>query len=72
MAGRDADRHGPARPYVAGLVLFAAGLFVAGLAPSMGVLVAGRFLQGLGAGAVPAVAYVTIGRSLPDVATAPG
>ncbi len=67
VAGRDADRHGPARPYAAGLVLFAAGLVVAGLAPFMWVLVVGRFLQGLGAGAVPAVAYVAIGRSLPDV-----
>jgi MFS family permease len=66
VAGRDADRHGPARPYVTGLVLFSAGLFVAGLAPSMLVLVLGRALQGLGAGAVPAVAYVAIGRSLPD------
>lgn len=63
-AGRDADRHGPARPYIAGLVLFATGLLVAGLAPFMWVLVAGRCLQGLGAGAVPAVAYVAIGRSL--------
>ncbi len=65
VAGRDADRHGPARPYVAGLVLFAAGLVVSGLAPTMAVLVVGRSLQGLGAGAVPAVAYVAIGRSLP-------
>ena len=30
----------------------------------MGVLVAGRVLQGIGAGAVPAVAYASIGRSL--------
>jgi MFS family permease len=67
VAGRDADRHGPARPYMAGLVLFAAGLLVAGLAPFMWVLVAGRCLQGLGAGAVPAVAYVAIGRSLREV-----
>ena len=66
LAGRDADRHGPARPYVAGLVLFASGLVVGGLAPSMWVLVVGRCLQGLGAGAVPAVAYVAIGRSLPE------
>jgi MFS family permease len=64
-AGRDADRHGPARPYIAGLVLFTAGLVVGGLAPFMWVLVLGRCLQGLGAGAVPAVAYVAIGRSLP-------
>jgi MFS family permease len=67
IAGRAADRHGPARPYVAGLVLFSAGLLVAGLAPFMWVLVAGRCLQGLGAGAVPAVAYVAIGRSLREV-----
>ena len=65
-AGREADRRGPAQPYIAGLVLFAAGLLVGGLAPSMPVLVAGRALQGLGAGAVPSVGYVAIGRSLPD------
>ena len=65
-AGREADRRGPAVPFVAGVVLFGSGLAVAGLAPSMDVLVAGRVLQGLGAGAVPSVAYVTIGRSLPD------
>ncbi|MGH3274448.1 MAG: MFS transporter [Streptosporangiaceae bacterium] len=65
VAGREADRRGPGLPYVAGLVFFAGGLLVAGLAPSMPVLVAGRALQGLGAGAVPAVAYVAIGRTLP-------
>src|SRR6266568_3117724 len=65
-AGRAADRRGPAIPYVTGIVVFGAGLTVAGLAPSMPVLVAGRVLQGLGAGAVPAVAYAAIGRSLPE------
>jgi MFS family permease len=64
-AGREADRRGPAVPFVAGVLLFGSGLAVAGLAPSMGVLVAGRVLQGVGAGAVPSVAYATIGRSLP-------
>ena len=64
LAGREADRRGPAVPFVAGVTLFGAGLAVAGLAPTMGVLVAGRVLQGLGAGAVPAVAYTSIGRSL--------
>ena len=63
-AGREADRRGPVVPFVAGVVLFTCGLAVAGLAPSMGVLVAGRVLQGLGAGAVPSVAYASIGRSL--------
>src|SRR5580693_348788 len=65
VAGREADRRGPALPFVAGVVLFGSGLAVAGLAPSMGVLVAGRVLQGVGAGAVPSVAYATIGRTLP-------
>jgi MFS family permease len=65
-AGRQADRYGPARPFVGGLVLFGAGLAIAGLAPSMLVLVAGRALQGIGGGAVPAVAYVAIGRTLPE------
>jgi MFS family permease len=63
-AGREADRRGPAVPFVTGVVLFGAGLAVAGLAPSMAVLVAGRVLQGVGAGAVPAIAYASIGRSL--------
>src|SRR3954466_180181 len=39
--GRAADRQGPAAPYATGLVLFASGLVVGGLAPSMPVLVAG-------------------------------
>ncbi len=65
-AGRAADRRGPALPYVTGIIIFGAGLTIAGLAPSMPVLVAGRALQGFGAGAVPAVAYVAIGRSLPE------
>jgi MFS family permease len=64
-AGREADRRGPVIPFLAGLVLFGAGLAVAGLAPDMPVLVAGRVLQGIGAGAVPAIAYVSIGRGLP-------
>jgi MFS family permease len=62
FAGEQADRHGPGRPYVVGLVLFAIGLTIGGVAPSMPVLVAGRFVQGLGAGVVPAIGYVVIGR----------
>ena len=62
FAGEQADRRGAGRPYVIGLVLFAVGLTVGGLAPTMPVLVAGRFVQGLGAGVVPAIGYVAIGR----------
>ena len=66
IAGRLADqrRHSPALR-ASGLVLFTVGLVVGGLAPSMGVLVAGRVLQGVGAGAIPAVAYTCVGRAYP-------
>ena len=66
LAGELADRFGPAVPFGAGLALFAIGLLIGGLAPSMPVLVAARAIQGFGAGAIPAVAYVVIGRTYPD------
>lgn len=66
VAGEEVDRRGPATPYAAALVLFAAGLLVAGLAPAMSVVVAGRALQGVGAGAIPAISYASIGRTIPD------
>jgi MFS family permease len=66
VVGGAVDRRGLAVPFLIGLGLFAAGLLVCGLAPSMPVLVAGRFLQGLGAGAIPPTAYVAIARSLPE------
>ncbi len=53
-------------PYAVGLILFAIGLPVGGLAPSMLVLVAARFVQGLGAGTLQPIAYVAIGRTLPE------
>lgn len=68
FAGGQADRHGLGRPYVIGLALFAVGLTIAGLAPSMPVLVLGRLIQGFGAGVVPAVGYVAIGRFYPVAA----
>ncbi|MBA4180316.1 MAG: MFS transporter [Anaerolinea sp.] len=61
-AGAECDRRGPARPITVALVLFGAGLAIAGAAPAMPVLVAGRIVQGLGAGALTSVAYVAIGR----------
>lgn len=66
--GNLADRIGLAAPLAGGLGLFALGLFVGGTATSMAVLVAGRCLQGLGAGAVPAAAYTAIGRGYPGPA----
>jgi MFS family permease len=64
-AGRLADRRGLAPPFAGGLLLFAAGLIAAGAAPAMWVVVVARFLQGVGGGAIPAVAYVAAGRAYP-------
>jgi MFS family permease len=64
-AGAVADRRGVAIPVVGGLAVFGVGLVVAGLAPNMPVLVLGRVIQGLGAGSVPAAAYVAISRVYP-------
>src|SRR4051794_2129479 len=50
-AGRIADRAGRRRTYLGGLAVFALGSVVCGLAPDLGVLLAGRALQGLGAAA---------------------
>jgi MFS family permease len=66
VAGMLIDRGGLARPFVLGIGLFAIGLLIGGLAPSMPVLVGARVIQGFGAGAIPAVAYVSIGRALPE------
>jgi MFS family permease len=66
LVGGLIDRRGLGGPFAAGIALFAIGLIVGGLAPSMPVLVAARFVQGLGAGTVPPIAYVAIGRSLPE------
>jgi MFS family permease len=66
LAGALIDRGGLVLPFVLGLGMFSAGLVVGGLAPTMPILVGARVLQGLGAGAIPAVAYVSIGRALPE------
>jgi MFS family permease len=66
VAGTLSDRVPLGQPMLAGLALFAAGLVIGGTAPDMVVLVAGRAVQGLGAGVVPAVAYVAISRCYPE------
>lgn len=68
VAGDEADRHGPAVPFLAGVACFTAGLLVGGFAPSMPVLIAGRAIQGFGGGLINSVAYVTLGRGYPESA----
>lgn len=68
LAGDEADRQGPARPFLLGVLLFTVGLIVAGLASTMPVVVLGRAIQGFGGGFVSSVAYVAIGRGYPEAA----
>lgn len=63
--GRLADRWGTVRPLVGALVVFTVGLVATALAPTMALVVAGRFLQGLGAGATLTLQLVIIARYYP-------
>jgi len=65
-AGNWADRRGPTAPLYTSVVAFVAGLLIAGLAPSMEILVAGRFVQGLGSGAMMVALYVVVARVYPQ------
>lgn len=62
VAGPEADRRGVAVPFIAGTLLFVAGLLIAGLAPTMPSLIIGRAVQGLGSGIIGAVVYIIVGR----------
>ncbi|SDE20403.1 Predicted arabinose efflux permease, MFS family [Blastococcus fimeti] len=62
VGGEVGDRRSPRPGVVAGVLLFAAGLLVAGLAQHMAVLVLGRAVQGLGAGVVIVLLYVIAGQ----------
>jgi MFS family permease len=66
VAGSLIDRRGVTGPFLLGIGLFAIGLVIAGAATSMPMLIGARFIQGLGGGAVPPIAYVAIGRNLPE------
>ncbi|MDB4973226.1 MAG: major facilitator superfamily 1 [Myxococcaceae bacterium] len=65
LGGGATDRRGPTLPFSCGTVMFASGLVVSGFAPSMPVIVAGRVLQGLGAGLLSSVSYACIARAYP-------
>src|SRR4051794_30510557 len=60
--GMWADRSGPNLPLLASVGGFSLGLLLAGLAPSIELFVAARFLQGLGTGAMTVALYVLVAR----------
>jgi MFS family permease len=65
IAGGWADAKGPAAPIWAGVAAFVAGLALAGLAPDMWTLIAGRIVQGLGGGMFLVALYVVVGSVYP-------
>ena len=66
FSGRLSDRRGPKPSILIGVVLFLAGLVVAGVAENMAVLLAGRVLQGFGVGFLIVAVYVLIAVAYPE------
>ena len=66
LGGRWCDRAGPKAVLLLAPVLFSAGLITAGSATGMPQLLAGRVLQGLGAGSVTVAIYVLIAIVYPE------
>ncbi len=65
VAGRLGDSFGRKRLYLAGLITFTVAAIAAALAPSVGVLIATRVVQGLGAATVYTVSLAILGNAFP-------
>jgi MFS family permease len=61
-AGQFSDRFGPKVPLAVGFAVFAIGLVISAAAPSMPVLLVGRFVQGLGGGTANLAVMVLVAR----------
>jgi EmrB/QacA subfamily drug resistance transporter len=61
LYGKLSDAHGRRPLFAAAIVIFSAGSVMAALAPSMHVLIAGRAIQGLGAGGLLPLGMAVIG-----------
>ena len=60
-------RVGARASYLTGLAVFGAASLVCGMAPNMGVLIAGRALQGVAGGLLAGLGYAVINTALPRV-----
>ena len=68
LAGRLGDLVGRKRVFLAGLVVFTAASILCGVAPTQGVLIGARFLQGIGASMQASVILAIIVTEFPEAA----
>lgn len=68
--GRLGDLIGRRRLLLAGILLFTLASLLCGLAPSLGLLIAARVLQGLGAAMMMALTLAFVGETVPKARTA--
>ncbi len=59
-------RFGNRRAFSGGAVIYAAGAVLCACAPSIGFVITGRFVQGLGGGLLSALAYVLVRNAFPE------
>src|SRR5215472_12994989 len=58
---------GNRRAFSSGALIYAAGAVLCALAPSIGIVIAGRFVQGLGGGLLSALAYILVRNVFPEL-----
>lgn len=60
LFGKLADVHGQRRAWMLGVLLFVGGTIITAAGPQLWVVIAGRLLQGLGAGAIPTLTLARV------------
>lgn len=65
LYGRIGDLFGLRHIFALGLLVLAVGSFICALSPNLPVLVVGRIFQAAGAGAIPALGFAAVAKTLP-------